>query len=328
MDDLIYVTAQPDVPYFHWQIKLYVHNFIEKNIDPKKITVILGMNDNYPSDDGMDLLKLGINVYFFKDEREVKSYIPSIKPYLISKWLEKFPENGKLFFLHDSDIIWNFLPNFEELVSDDVVYLSDTKSYIGYNYLKDCSKKYEKSFENCNSEQLIDEMCKVIGIDKTTLKEQQDNSGGGQYIIKNTNHEFWNKVYEDSNRLYNNLIRFQRKFPIKNGRIQFWTAEMWSLLWNLWLNNQETKITNLLDFSWATDNNEIYEKKPILHMAGITEDMKHTKFYKGEFINKDPIQLLEKNINYFDYVDKKSSTINYIDNMKSYVQKRQKGLFI
>lgn len=328
MDQLMFVTAQPDAPYFHWQIKLYVHNFLEKNIDPKRITVILGMRDNYPSDDGMDLLKLGINVFFYKDEREVKNYIPSIKPYLISKWLESFPEYGKLFFLHDSDIIWNYLPNLNELIQDDVVYLSDTRNYIGYKYLKDCSKRYEKSFDNCNSEQLIDEMCSTIGIDKKIIIDQENNSGGGQYIIKNTDYKFWNKVYQDSNSLYNSLIRFQRKYPIKSGRLQVWTAEMWSLLWNLWLENKETKITNLLDFSWATDNIETYEKKPILHMAGVTKEMKNTKFFKGEFINVNPIELVETNKNYFDYVDKKSSTIKYVDNMISYVQKRHNGLFI
>jgi hypothetical protein len=328
MNPITFVSAQPDVPYFHWQIKLYVHNFIENNVDPKNITVLLGMNEDQPSDEGVDLLKLGINVVFIKDEREVKNYIPSIKPYLISKWLEKFPNMGKIFFLHDSDIIWNHIPNFSDLMEDDNTYLSDTKSYIGYNYLKDCSKKYEKSFDNCLTEQIIDEMCNVVGISKNVIIENQENSGGGQYIIKNTDQEFWKKVYNDSNGLYNSLIRFQRKFPIKNGKIQFWTAEMWSLLWNLWLSNKKTKISNLLDFSWATDNVEIYEKKPILHMAGVTEGMKNSKFFKGEFIDKDPIELLEKNINQFDYVDSNSSTIKYIDNMKSYVQKRQKRLFI
>ena len=94
------------------------------------------------------------------------------------------------------------------------------------------------------------------------------------------------------------------------------------------MENKETKITNLLDFSWATDNIETYEKKPILHMAGVTKEMKNTKFFKGEFINVNPIELVETNKNHFDYVDKKSSTIKYVDNMISYVQKRHNGLFI
>ena len=34
-----------------------------------------------------------------------------------------------------------------------------------------------------------------------------------------------------------------------------------------------------------------------------------------------PIEKLKENENYFDYVDSKSSTIKYIENMKSYIQK-------
>ena len=34
----------------------------------------------------------GINVHFFEDNRSKNLYIPSIKPYLIFKWLEKNPE--------------------------------------------------------------------------------------------------------------------------------------------------------------------------------------------------------------------------------------------
>ena len=34
----LFVTSQPDVPYFHWQIKVYIHNFTELGIPPEKYT--------------------------------------------------------------------------------------------------------------------------------------------------------------------------------------------------------------------------------------------------------------------------------------------------
>jgi hypothetical protein len=117
------------------------------------------------------------------------------------------------------------------------------------------------------------------------------------------------------------MHNYNKRFPISSGEIQFWTAEMWSLLWNLWLSNFKTKVVPELDFSWATDDLKIYEKKPILHMAGVTDDLKNTKFYKGEYINVDPIKRLIENENHFDYVDKNSSTIKYIEVMKSFIQK-------
>jgi len=324
MNNLKFVTAQPDVPYFHWQIKLYTHNFIEKGIDPKNIHVILAMahGATTPSEGAKELLNQGYNVHFYKDDRDKKSYIPSIKPYLVSKWLEEYPEFGKVFFLHDADIIFNYLPDFDKLLSDDISYLSDTIGYIGYNYIMDCCERYEKKHQKSEKGQLIKEMADVVGLDVKTIKDNQENSGGGQYIIKNTDYKLWDKIYKDCTPLYDQMLDYQRRFPINPGQIQFWTAEMWSLLWNLWLNKNETKITKDLDFSWATDDIKKYEETPILHMAGVTDNLKGTKFYKGEYINVDPIKSLINNPNHFDYIDKNSSTIKYIELMKSFIKNK------
>jgi len=53
----------------------------------------------------------------------------------------------------------------------------------------------------------------------------------------------------------------------------------------------------------------------------VTDNLRATKFYKGDYININPISKLRENPNHFDYIDKDSSTIKYIDNMKSYIQK-------
>jgi len=322
MDNILFVTAQPDVPYFHWQVKLYTHNFIEKGINPNNIHVIFStLGNNKLSQGAEDLKKIGINIHSYKDERVNKRYIPSIKPFLIYKWLEQYPENGKCFFLHDADIIFRELPDFEKMLNDDICYLSDTIGYIGYDYIMDCCRRYESQHPTSEKGQLLKEMADTIGISVDLIKENQKNSGGGQYIIKNTDYKLWEKIYLDSFTLYNNMLIYQRKFPINPGQIQFWTAEMWSVLWNLWLSNFKTKVVDELGFSWATDNIEKYEKYPILHMAGVTDDLKKTKFYKGDFINVDPIKKLIEDPTYFDYVDIKSSTIKYIEVMRSYIEK-------
>jgi hypothetical protein len=326
MKDIVFVTAQPDVPYFHWQIKLYVHNFIEKGIDPNQIHVIFGMcnGQTEPSKEGKEIEIFGVNVHFIKDERTKKLYIPSIKPFLIYKWLEQNPNLSKCFFLHDSDIIFTKKPNLDDLIQDDICYLSNTKSYIGYNYIMDCCDRYEKEHPTSQKGQLLNEMSEVIGIDIETIKINQENSGGGQYIIKNSTPELWKKIYEDSTKLYYKMLDYQKRFPIHTGQIQFWTAEMWALLWNLWLSDYKTKISKELDFCWATDPIVVYNQHPILHMAGVTDNLKSTKFYKGDFINVDPIEKLKENPNYFDYVDKGSTTIKYIEIMKSFIQKTNK----
>lgn len=320
---LNFVTAQPDVSYFHWQAKIYGYNFQTKGIKPENIHIIYGLCNGAtePSEGALKLKEYGYNVHFYKDERNRKHYIPSIKPYLLSQWLKEFPQYGDVFFLHDADIIFRELPDYNLLLNDDITYLSDTKGYIGYEYIKSVSDRHNNQYSALTEEKLIHEMCDVIGINIDCIKERQESSGGGQYIIKNTNHEFWNKVYIDSINLYDKLHQFQKKYPIGNGQIQYWTAEMWSLLWNLWVECKETKIIDELGFSWATSDINTYYKYPILHMAGVVDGMKREKFYKGEFINVDPIQKVIENYNFFDYVSENSATKEYVKIIQEFSQK-------
>lgn len=323
---MIFVTAQPDVPYFHWQIMVYIHNFIEHGVPPNQIHVLLGIinEDGKPTEESLKLKDSGVNVHHYIDDRPQKHYIPTVKPFLISKWLKDFPEHGKCFFLHDSDVIFRKLPNFDSLLNDDITYLSDTIGYIGYNYIMDCCNRYENAHPTSGKGQLLKEMADIIGVSVECIECNQENSGGGQYIIKNTDWKLWEKIYNDCVPLYDQMLDYQRRFPISPGEIQFWTAEMWSLLWNLWLHGIETRITSELDFSWATDSIKIYEDKPILHMAGVTDNQKKDKFYKGDFINSNPLDKLKEDINFFNYVSSQSSTKKYVEVMESLVKKQIK----
>ena len=47
------------------------------------------------------------------------------------------------------------------------------------------------------------------------------------------------------------MLDYQSRFPINPGQIQFWTAEMWSMLWNIWKFGIETKVVKELEFSWG-----------------------------------------------------------------------------
>lgn len=322
-DKLLFVSAQPDVPYFHWQCEIYLNNFIEMGIPKENIHVLFGIvkGQNELSEGALNLKRYTPNIHGYKDRRDKKHYIPSIKPYLIYEWIKENKQRGELFFLHDSDIIFNYIPDFDTLIEDNFIYMSDTRGYIDFNYIMDCDKRYSEQHPNMDSGQLLREMCDIIGVDPSVVKKNESSSGGAQYIMKKQEWFMWYKIYRESTSLYDKLQRFQRKYPISPGEIQFWTAEMWSVLWNLWWWEFDTKITDELNFAWATDTLEICNEKPILHMAGVTEKEKNVKFFKGDYINIDPISLLKNNENVFDFVENTSSTIKYINEMKKIIQK-------
>ena len=58
-------------------------------------------------------------------------------------------------------------------------------------------------------------------------------------------------------------------------------------------------------------------------MAGVTDDVKNTKFYKGEFIDVNPLHKLKNNPNFFDYIDKNSATVKYVEILKELIEKEK-----
>jgi hypothetical protein len=324
LSDIIFISAQPDVPYFHWQIEVYINNFIDKGINSNQIYVLFSSVNGSErlSEGATKLLKYTPNIFFYSDDRDKKHYIPSIKPYLLYKFLQEHPNKGKLLFLHDSDIVFNTLPEFEDLINDPTQYLSDTTGYLNFEYIMDCDQRYfENHSDKLEKGMLLREMVDVVGVDPSLVKKNSKNSGGAQYLLKNQTWFVWYKIYKDSTLLYDKMKRYHHRYPIKNGEIQFWTAEMWSILWNLWWWGYDTKVVDQLKFCWATDSINKCDDHPILHMAGITQDMGKDHFFKGDFIDKNPLSLLNEDPNFFDFIKINSSTNRYIDVMKKIIQK-------
>lgn len=319
--DLIFISAQPDVPYFHWQCQVYVNNFLRLGIPKENIFILFAYsnNSNGLSQGALDLKSLTPNVLGYQDNRERKHYIPSIKPYLVYRFLHENPQYGKQFFLHDSDIIFNFLPDISSIVDDSIQYMSDTTGYLNFEYIMDCDRRYKNNHSSLENGMLLREMVDVVGVEPSQVKKFTKDSGGAQYLLKNQTWWMWYKIYKDSTLLFDKMKRFHAKYPIDKGEIQFWTAEMWSILWNLWWWGQTTKVTDLLRFCWATDTIDKCNDHPILHMAGITDDLKYKHFYKGDFIEKNPLEILKKQSNYFSFIEPDSATSKYIDEMKKMV---------
>jgi len=170
---IIFVSAQPDVPYFHWQCEIYLNNFIIKGIPTENVYVLFATNKGESLSHGAQKLKKYThNIFSFEDSREKKHYIPSIKPFLIYEFLKKFPEKGKLMFVHDSDIIFNFLPNIDHLTDDNFQYLSNTNGYLNFDYIMDCDNRYFEKHQNILEKgMLLREMVDVVGVDPSQVKK-------------------------------------------------------------------------------------------------------------------------------------------------------------
>lgn len=307
---MIYVSVQPDIAYFHWQVELYLFNFLQVGIKPEDIHVVFLFNGSTPSEKGLEIQKKNplVNFFFYKDDRPDKSYIPSIKPYGMYKHF--FNQKGlccKQIFYHDSDIIFKEKIN-EEIFSrnkENVQFMSDTISYIGYDYVKS------------KGEEQLRKMAEIVGVSVDTIKKNQSSSGGAQYILSNVSSVYWWKVYEDSNKLYWLMDRESKSNFTGAYPIQKWCAEMWATLWNLWYFGGQTEVHRELDFCFATAPISDWDKMKILHNAGVTEKEKHKMFFKGDYINKAPYS------EDLDFVQNQYCSHKYVENIKEFAKTLQ-----
>tara|TARA_B110000438_G_C15787996_1_gene639330 strand:- start:619 stop:1812 length:1194 start_codon:yes stop_codon:yes gene_type:complete len=316
---LLFICAQPDETYFHWQVKLYLHNFT-KYVDKEQCYAIFGYKDN-PSEEIIKLKEEYPHIYWYKDEREDKrTYISSIRPFLLKKFFKDKPYVGKLFFYHDSDILFRKFPDFNKMIHDDQNYLSDTIGYIGSRYIKIRCKKCKRGNDYLPENDLLNKMAECIGLPVEVIEKNQDNSGGAQYLLKDIDWTFWEKCETDCIKLYKLMDDYMKKHTGGDCRIQKWCSDMWCLLWNLWKIDRKTIVDPELSFSWAPGSIEKYNRHNIFHLAGINDSNCEGKFYKGKFVHRCPIKLLRNNSKYFDYVSKDNATYKYIENMKDYIK--------
>jgi hypothetical protein len=278
-----FVCAQPAIDYYAWQVEVMINNFMRNGVNPNNIHIVSAHMGEIPE----NWKKLAgrynyVCFFFYKDDRPIKGYIPSIRPYILHQHWLKYPElQNETVFYHDSDIILAKPFGFQNLEEGTTCYAADTVSYIGAKYVRSKGEKY------------LDMMTDIVGVDKQLVIDNEADSGGAQYILKNIDAEFWAEMYFNVEKMYsevNKEIRLDKTANPSYHEIQIWCADMWCLLWGLWKRGQDVKVTKELSFSWATSHISEWEKHPIFHNAGVTGSNQGL-FYKGQYINAMPYDI-------------------------------------
>ena len=281
MQQTRFICAQPANDYYRWQIEVLINNFIKHGVNPNQIDILGAINNGIVPEDWRKLQAHynTVRFFFYEDTREDYTYIPAIYFNLMKNHLKANPSlKDEWLFLHDSDIVFTRPPELNFPKNDNTWYLSNTNSYINYDYIQQ------------KGNHVYEDMCNIIGIDKQIPKLMNNHSGGAQYLIKGEGWEFWDKVEKDAIKMYSHFCSTEHLHVMKadwDYPIQKWTAGMWSLLWNAWLSGHPTEVTNHMDFGWSTDNEKSIEKYWILHNAGVM-DANSGMFHKASYIDKLP----------------------------------------
>lgn len=297
-----YICCQPSTLYYSWQVDTMLLSFIQTGINQNQIDIVLADRPN-EVEHFLELQKKypNVNFYFYPDTRTKFKYISTVRPHILAKHFYKHPDLYKgTFMYHDSDIVFTKPLDINKYLCgcNKTCYLSDTIGYIGYEYIKS------------KGEDVLDLMCKVVGIEKEIVKNNEKNSGGAQYILKDIDYKFWLNVEKDSENLFNSVVELNKKKQLLNKDyhpLQIWCADMWAVLWNLWKIGKKTEVVPELDFTWATESIKSWYKKSIYHNAGVTPD-KEGYFYKANYVKNKP----PKNLN----INKNNASYNYYELVK------------
>ena len=307
---MIFISAQPDQVYFHWQVKVYMHNFSKFGLKDFCYPVF-GYQGIKPSQELLDLQEEYPNIKYYKDDRKDRSYIPSIRPHILEKFFKDHPDLGKNVFYHDADIIFNRLPPFEKMFGDDVAYLSDSRFNVGYKNLATRAASYQKEDSNIPNEDIINKMCDLVGISKKIIKDNQENTGGAQYLLKNIDATFFEKSHSNGDALFKLINNYNKKHKANQQAIA-WIADMWAVLWGYWMRGMKTQITDDLSFCWGPWSKRDFEKHNIFHLAGVNPEMRPSKFWKADYRTKCVIEAYQKNNKLFDKIGRDTATWMYV----------------
>lgn len=287
--DMIFISVAPDDTYFWWQYKVFLTNldalgykneihillFVPKNRLGQRNSRFLELEEQYK----------GTNIKFFwyEDTENLLEtiqriqYIPLLRPHCLRRHFEAYPElSSKAFFYHDSDICFTKYLDFEPFLREDdpVCYLSDTRSYISSEYFdskkKDVLPHMLEAYEKID---ILGELSKLFGISRKICEENKDGSGGAQYLLKGIDANYWADVEKGCiiirSSLYHAIGGLNRIFfETEEKGFQSWCCDMWSVLWNLWRRGIKTECPKELDFAWATDPIEKWDKVYLYHDAG------------------------------------------------------------
>jgi hypothetical protein len=292
--ELKFITCCPSDSYFTWQVHLWLESLKELNKSDKAVVLIFNPLNRSENNKWQQIINLypEVEFHFYKDDGTVApvlgTYIPILRPYLMMKYSEEYPEiKDKALFYCDSDILFTKNFNVDKLIDDDIIYLSDTNSYINATYfgskIKDVLPAKVEDYKKID---VLDTAAKIIGINRGICEKNNMHSGGTQYLLKNVDADFWRKMFQDTIPLIKYMRSINKEyFESENKGFQSWVSDMWSLLWNLWYRGYETKVVPEMLFRWCHDGISLLDTCGIYHNAGATNEGTDDFpiFYKGKY---------------------------------------------
>lgn len=316
MKNLNIITVQPDAPMFQWTVAVQLYNARELGILKYFSVLVFKSYDekHRPFNGKWKFLEKKFpeaRFYYYEDTENVSQvmaalgYIPLLRPWTLKQHWLKYPELEKDAILYiDSDVVFTKHPNFLfKLKDDDIQYFSQAGEYTNATYFD--SKRKDvilEELEKYKKVDVLDKAASYCGITRAICEKNNDKTGAAQYLLKNIDSQFWQDVFDSSSKIKVYLADINRRFfPSEDAGIQSWCSDIWALVWNLWKRELPTDTPEEMNFCWATNYIEEWDKNYIYHDASASPDpiKKDGKIFRTFFKRGNRIKILDQE--FFDY---------------------------
>lgn len=205
---------------------------------------------------------------------EEHGYNPAMKPWLVGKWLERYPERAdQPLVLMDPDVV----PTGATRMPDPTPttwWGTDTDWYTGPGYLQSKGDGVWRG------------LCDIVGVDPD--EAAQWPGIGAQYAFVGQPAEFWSTVAVKSVEAYNWMVKTAKQFtPVlpdgtKGLPVQAWCSEMYVMQLEMIRRGIEPTARPEMDMVWANGPAADWERAGFFHDAGIV-DPEPGHFHKQSF---------------------------------------------
>lgn len=311
---------------YWWETAVYLYNLTTLGYKDISILVFIRKGQNILEEWNQLSIKFpDVKFFFYEDIGNIEkignafNYFPVYRFWTLQEHFKKYPElTDKAVFYTDTDIILTKYLDFSPYLKGDINYLSwtgnkeRTDNYLWQPYFDGkITQVLPQKLEQFKKLDVLGRLGYITGTSREVITENNPNTGGAQYLLKNITSQFWTDCFNVCceiklylSELNQNFFQGNSSVERENNGYQSFVSDMLALLYSLWGNKFETKCPSELDFAWSTDYVERGQECFIIHNAGITGEanckiafekkiLEGPMFFKGKYSNITPFEDLD-----------------------------------
>lgn len=285
---------------FQWEVQIYLNSLRERGLSDKATILVFIPYSTLKRNLQGEWTQLiadfpEAKIEFFRDDENFEKlhntfgYIPLIRPHMLAKWYADNPYlKDEAVFYTDTDVLITKDIPWETYLADNICYMSDAAGYTNHVYFDSKRRKNSdgtpefvqaSKYEAFMKRDILNECAAYCGIDREVIERNWNSSGAAQYLLKGIDSQFWLDVLDACINIKAHLGAVNQEYMLgsnagerENTGFQSWCADIHATVWLLWNRGLPTITPPELDFCWATDTIDRWDKTSIFHNAGVTAE--------------------------------------------------------